>query len=220
MLLGGLFGNSSNAQTPVCNLRFDVFEFSGNESVKDIKAVLTDLLTKKTIEFSDPKLLLFSDITSGKYKIEIIKDGYERRIKEFELKCRTVDEVLTISKSLYLQKGDVKKVTEFGSTGYVAKGNNEEYKVQSDGLAINHNALNLAKPKYPAAALAVRATGTVNVQVTIDEDGEIVKAEAISGHPLLRYAAERAAMESRFAPTLLNWQPVQITGIIVYNFVP
>jgi len=43
---------------------------------------------------------------------------------------------------------------------------------------------------------------------------------AVSGHPLLRQAAERAAIESRFAPTMLEGQPVKITGIMVYNFVP
>ena len=46
-------------------------------------------------------------------------------------------------------------------------------------------------------------------------------ANAVSGHPLLRQAAEKAAKESRFAPQqYLQGQIVRITGIIVYNFVP
>ncbi len=78
----------------------------------------------------------------------------------------------------------------------------------------------MPKPPYPAAARAVRASGAVNVQVTINESGSVVSASAVSGHPLLRQAAEQAARGARFAPTLLSGQPVSVTGVIVYNFVP
>jgi len=84
---------------------------------------------------------------------------------------------------------------------------------------INGSALNLAKPAYPAAARAVNAEGAVNVQVTIDENGDVVSATAVSGHPLLRAAAAEAARQSKFAPTLLSGQAVKVTGIVVYNFV-
>ncbi len=226
LLLGVLFGNYSNAQTPVCNLQFDIFDINGEQPIKAIdkaKAVLTDLATNKTNESSAlTKTPLFSNVTSGKYKIEIIKVGYQRRIKEFELNCKTVDEILTVSKVLYLQKGDVKKITKFGSSTYSGsvEVDYESDKPKSKEAVINSNASILAKPNYPAAARAVRASGAVNVQVTIDEDGEVIMANAVSGHPLLRQAAERAARESRFTPTTLEGQPVKITGIIVYNFVP
>ena len=57
---------------------------------------------------------------------------------------------------------------------------------------VNGKATSLPKPEYPAAAKAVRASGTVNVQVTIDEKGEVMSAEATSGHPLLRHLAQRS----------------------------
>lgn len=85
---------------------------------------------------------------------------------------------------------------------------------------VNQLAISLVKPAYPAAARAVRASGTVNVQVLIDEEGNVASAEAISGHPLLRSASVKAALESKFKPTTLNGQPVKVSGIIVYNFVP
>lgn len=84
---------------------------------------------------------------------------------------------------------------------------------------INGKASNLVKPPYPAAAKAVRAAGAVNVSVTIDESGNVVSASAVSGHALLRQAAEQAARASKFTPTILSGQPVKVTGIIVYNFV-
>lgn len=92
-------------------------------------------------------------------------------------------------------------------------------KVVSGGV-VNSKATNLVKPPYPPAARAVRAAGAVNVQVTISETGSVISASAVSGHPLLRQAAEQAARQSKFSPTLLSGQPVKVTGVIVYNFVP
>ncbi len=91
---------------------------------------------------------------------------------------------------------------------------------QVSGGVLNSKAKSLVLPGYPAAAKAVKASGAVNVQVTIDEQGNIISASAISGHPLLRQAAEEAARASQFAPTTLSGVPVRVTGVIVYNFVP
>ena len=88
------------------------------------------------------------------------------------------------------------------------------------GGVLNGKATSLPKPPYPAAARAVRASGAVSVQVTIDESGNVVSASAVSGHPLLRAAAVQAARSARFSPTQLSGQPVKVTGVITYNFVP
>ncbi len=83
---------------------------------------------------------------------------------------------------------------------------------------INGRAVNLVKPPYPPAAKAIRAAGEVNVQVAIDEKGNVTSANAVSGHPLLRQAAENAARASKFNPTLLSKEPVKVSGVIIYKF--
>jgi len=88
------------------------------------------------------------------------------------------------------------------------------------GGVLNGKAVSLPKPPYPPAARAVRASGAVSVQVLIDESGRVVSASAASGHPLLQAAAVSAARQARFSPTLLSGQPVKVSGIITYNFVP
>ncbi|HEX3282528.1 MAG TPA: TonB family protein [Pyrinomonadaceae bacterium] len=88
------------------------------------------------------------------------------------------------------------------------------------GGVLNSKAISLPKPPYPPVARAAQASGTVNVQVTVDEKGNVTSASAVSGHPLLRAAAIAAARQARFAPTKLSGTPVKVTGIIVYNFVP
>ncbi|MCY7375538.1 MAG: energy transducer TonB [Pyrinomonadaceae bacterium] len=98
----------------------------------------------------------------------------------------------------------------------------ETVKIPSDRRislgVINGKAINLVKPPYPPTARAVHAAGTVNVQVTIDEKGNVIAANAVGGHPLLRQAAENAARASKFNPTLLSNQPVKVSGVIVYKF--
>lgn len=87
------------------------------------------------------------------------------------------------------------------------------------GGVLNGKAISLPKPPYPAIARAAHAAGTVVVQVLIDENGNVVSAHAVNGHPLLQAVAVAAARQARFSPTKLSGQPVKVTGVIQYNFV-
>ena len=87
------------------------------------------------------------------------------------------------------------------------------------GGVLNGKAISLPKPPYPAIARAAHASGTVVVQVVIDENGNVISAHAVSGHPLLQGAARSAALQAKFSPTKLSGQPVKVTGVIQYNFV-
>lgn len=88
---------------------------------------------------------------------------------------------------------------------------------QSLGV-INGKASYLPKPIYSQAAIAMRADGKVDVQVTIDESGRVISAKAVSGNILLRPAAEQAARDAKFTTTYLSNVAVKVTGVIVYNF--
>src|SRR5215813_14472957 len=87
------------------------------------------------------------------------------------------------------------------------------------GGVLNGKAISLPKPAYPPIARAAHAAGTVVVQVLIDENGNVIAAHAVSGHPLLQGAAVGAARSAKFSPTKLSGQPVKVTGVIQYNFV-
>jgi len=87
------------------------------------------------------------------------------------------------------------------------------------GGVLNGKATYLPKPAYPPIAKAAHASGIVNVQVTIDENGNVISASAVSGHPLLQPSAVAAARQAKFSQTKLSGQPVKVTGVIVYNFV-
>jgi protein TonB len=87
------------------------------------------------------------------------------------------------------------------------------------GGVLNGKAISLPKPAYPAIAKSAHASGTVTVQVLIDENGNVVAAHAVSGHPLLQAVAVQAARSAKFSPTKLSGQPVKVSGVITYNFV-
>ena len=84
---------------------------------------------------------------------------------------------------------------------------------------LNGEALLLPKPPYPRMAIQIGVRGTVNVQVLIDERGNVISATPVSGHPLLAPAAKAAALQARFSPTMLGDQPVKVSGVITYNFI-
>jgi TonB family protein len=89
----------------------------------------------------------------------------------------------------------------------------------SQGAGETGRVVDLPKPEYPPIARAAHATGTVEVQVLIDFDGNVVAAASISGHPLLQGAAVSAARKARFTPLTYNGEPVKMVGVIQYNFV-
>ena len=88
-----------------------------------------------------------------------------------------------------------------------------------EGGVLNGKAVALPPPAYPTIARAAHASGTVTVQVLIDEEGNVIAAHAVDGHPLLQSAAVAAARQARFSPTLFDGESVRVTGVIQYNFV-
>jgi protein TonB len=96
----------------------------------------------------------------------------------------------------------------------------EEAKVlrRVSGGVLQGNAIRRVQPTYPPIARSARVAGTVEVEVVIDEDGNVLSASVISGHPLLRQAAVEAAQQWKFRPTLLSGQPIKVTGVLIFNF--
>lgn len=93
-----------------------------------------------------------------------------------------------------------------------------EPKAPASGGVLNGKAIALPKPFYPSAARSIGAGGTVVIEVTVDENGKVISARAVSGHPLLLASCLAAAKLARFSPTILSGKPVKVLGTISYNF--
>jgi TonB family protein len=87
-----------------------------------------------------------------------------------------------------------------------------------DGGVLNGMAVKLVKPDYPPEAANARVGGRIEVEVTIDEHGGVIDAEANQGNQYLRFAAMGAARKSKFSPTTVCGKPVKVTGKITYDF--
>jgi TonB family protein len=83
---------------------------------------------------------------------------------------------------------------------------------------LNGKAISLPRPDYPADAKSAGAEGVVVIQVTVDEQGNVTEARAISGPKMLQESSVNAALQAKFSPTFIQGEAVKVTGVIVYNF--
>jgi Ca-activated chloride channel homolog len=90
--------------------------------------------------------------------------------------------------------------------------------VAASGGVLQGSATKKVQPAYPAIAKSARARGAVQVQITINESGEVINARVVNGHPMFHDAALRAAEQWRFKPTELSGVPVKATGVLSFDF--
>ncbi len=83
---------------------------------------------------------------------------------------------------------------------------------------LNGKAITLPQPSYPEDARKAGAAGTVVVQVTVDEAGNVITAHALSGDSRLQEASIEAARQAKFSITKIDGLPVKVTGTLSYNF--
>ncbi len=82
---------------------------------------------------------------------------------------------------------------------------------------LNEKALILPMPRLPS--VQPRGDGKIEVEVKINlQNGEVVSAEASEGHPLIRAAAEQAALQAEFPPILTEFPNVFGQGFLIYEF--
>ena len=83
----------------------------------------------------------------------------------------------------------------------------------SQGLLIKR-----VQPKYPQVALAARVQGLVQIEATINKEGNVINPKVLSGDPVLARAAVEAVRQWRYKPYYLDGDPVEIQTQITINF--
>ncbi|HET9834647.1 MAG TPA: energy transducer TonB [Vicinamibacterales bacterium] len=73
-------------------------------------------------------------------------------------------------------------------------------------------------PVYPAAARVAHVEGFVIIEATIDERGNVARAQVVKSRPLLDEAALAAVRQWKFTPTMLNGVAVPIVMTVTVNF--
>ncbi|MBN8721280.1 MAG: energy transducer TonB, partial [Acidobacteria bacterium] len=88
---------------------------------------------------------------------------------------------------------------------------------RSEGI-IRGNATVRITPSYPMVARNAAIQGEVVVEIVIDENGNVISSQIISGHSLLQQTCLVTAKEWKFNPTLLNNKPVKVQGTLTFRF--
>ncbi len=73
-------------------------------------------------------------------------------------------------------------------------------------------------PVYPQLARVARVAGPVELEVTVDEDGNVSRVKVVGGNPLLEKSAINAVRQWKFSPTILNGEPVPVVADITVMF--
>lgn len=158
---------------------------------------------------------------SGQYVVAMNRVNSKWRIETAVLNLHSGEEIKVVERfedTILKDAPESKTLPDENSNSANSNNSNARPKTISGGV-LNGKAISLPQPAYPQIARTARASGTVVVQVTVDEQGNVISANAVSGHPLLRQSAVAAARQARFSPTKLGGVPVKVSGVINYNFV-
>lgn len=89
-----------------------------------------------------------------------------------------------------------------------------------NGQVLNSKAVKLPAPIFPTAGSKLYGNNyRIEVKVTLDENGKVISARAVSGREEFYGAAEQAAKAAKFLPGFICGKPSTIVGIIEYNFI-
>lgn len=79
-------------------------------------------------------------------------------------------------------------------------------------------AIKKVTPRYPPAARAQKLSGTVKIELVVDENGKVASIKQSFGHPILQSAALEAIKEWQFKQFTQGGVPVKVEGFVVFNF--
>ena len=209
---------SGLAQKKTCDFKLEVIQNQANSSGEKVKIEDAEAVTYVLRDNVKIKANLvdgmpyFADLKEGNYTIAVKKKDYKTTIKRIHLDCSALNDKTFIEQEVWMWSGSSKEKVHFIDSDY----NTEVF----EKMWVADLALDMPKPVYPKEARAVSAAGTVTVKVTIDEKGDVVSAETVSGDPLLAPSAVNVAKKAKFVPSVAKGVPVKVKGLIIYYFVP
>ena len=78
--------------------------------------------------------------------------------------------------------------------------------------------INRVAPVYPLIAVSAKVTGTVILEATVNEAGEVTSVVVVRSVPLLDRAAVDAIRQWRYAPLLMNGEPSPFILTVTLTF--
>lgn len=79
-------------------------------------------------------------------------------------------------------------------------------------------AINEPRPMYPPSARQFRIAGDVEVDATVDEQGNVERTDVVKGNAMLTNAAQMAAKNWTFKPFTDGGKPMKVVVRLTFNF--
>ena len=221
----GILLDQASAQSSSCSAQVLVSVVKTIDGVTNVKATARNQVTKKVYSsVLKDDFPYFWSLPEGDYKIILTRPGFKRSVMMRYHDCSSHEEG-TYEWTAEMFRGSSAVTVDLGPEQVFTAPASEPESVQVgpktlSGGVLNGKAIALPSPEYPTAVRAAKVFGTVEVEIVVGTSGEVISARAISGNPLLREAAEKAARAAKFSPTTLSGQPVKIKGVLTYEFVP
>ena len=227
-----------------CNLRLDTFllqksDYPQNTPVKNARATATNLDTNVVLTAQlISGVPYFAKLPEGKYNLVVSKDGFGSTIKQINLNCKLTDDKNTFCEIIFLTNSKKNKIyrmwqidykfsSEFPSPALPSthsKSNNLP-SVIADEIAVNERAIYLPLPIFSTSAKKIKnelvselTLFTVSVKVEIDEEGNVVAADAEGDFKELLPAVIESAKKAKFVPLKVNGKSGTLSGRLIYSF--
>ncbi len=101
---------------------------------------------------------------------------------------------------------------------YGTRSSNERRHGPVNSGVLNMKIVNELTPAYPQKAKEQKIQGRVEVQLLVNEDGEVIFASPLSGPEELWAESVRTSVSARFKPMRVAGKPVKITGRVILDF--
>lgn len=73
-------------------------------------------------------------------------------------------------------------------------------------------------PDFPAAARQLNLTGVSEVEVQVNEAGDVVEAKMLKGNAIFSSNALSAARQWKFTPMMKDGAALKFTSVLIFNF--
>lgn len=159
----------------------------------------------------------FPPVQPGQYVLSAALLGFRALRHEFELRnARDWDRAVT------LQVGEVSEtiiVSAARTAGSAANAPGPQ-PIRVGGNIRAPRKLYHVNPVYPVSMREAGREGTVPIEAIIDREGSVISLRVLSAqvHPDFAAAASDAVRQWRFAPTLLNGEPVDVSMTVSVRF--
>ncbi len=161
----------------------------------------------------------FPALGPGAYTLRAELQGFRALTHEFQLRhARDWDRAITLQVGVVHESISVRESR--GSRGAIAAPSGSADPVRVGGNIRIPRKLTDVRPVYPASMREAGREGVVPIEAVIGVDGAVHAVRVLSAniHPDFAVSAVDAVRQWRFAPTLLNGEPVEVTMVVNVAF--